>query len=172
MIHLSPHYKNFLALLSEKQVRYLLVGGYAVQYYGHSRPTSDLDIWIAADPLNARRLTDVFQDFGVERTELLEDSFQDKNRLIRLQIPPLIIEILNPIISQKPENLSRIQGNQTQQIEILTIQSGASFEACFTERVVDYLDGVEVNIISLRRLQAVKGATDRPKDIQDLVNLR
>ena len=43
---LPPDFKDFLKLLSSKQVEYLLVGGYAVGYHGYSRATADMDVWI------------------------------------------------------------------------------------------------------------------------------
>ena len=68
-IQLPPDFKEFLKLLNSNKVEYL-VGGYAVNYYGYPRATADLDIWIAIDHDNARRLagwgrqTDPFT-FGV-----------------------------------------------------------------------------------------------------------
>ena len=56
-------------------------------------------------------------------------------------------------------------------IEILTTISGVSFEECYTERQVDVLDGVEVNLISLAHLKVNKKASGRYKDLNDLENL-
>jgi 2-hydroxy-3-keto-5-methylthiopentenyl-1-phosphate phosphatase len=41
-IRLSPDFKEFLKLLNENNVRYLLVGGYAVAYHGYPRTTGDM----------------------------------------------------------------------------------------------------------------------------------
>jgi hypothetical protein len=169
--HLSQNFKTFLMLLKVKRVEYLLVGGYAVRYYGYSRDTWDLDIWTSIHPQNAMKVAEVCQTFGSGIVELPVDPFQHKNRIIRIKVPPIRIEILDPIIGQQPEVLSRLQGNQTDQIEILTVQSGASFDQCFKERVVDLLDGVEVNIISLHHLKTIKQAGNRPKDMDDLIHL-
>ncbi len=38
-ISLLPDFKGFLKLLNEREVEYLLVGGYAVGYYGYPRAT-------------------------------------------------------------------------------------------------------------------------------------
>jgi len=48
-------------------------------------------------------------------------------------------------------------------IEIMTTISGVSFEECYPERVKDELDGVEVNLISLKHLKINKKAFGRPK---------
>lgn len=76
-ILLPPDFKEFLKLLNSNKVEYLVVGGYAVNYYGYPRATADLDIWIAIDPANARRLADVVRQFGfagVEATTFLEPA--------------------------------------------------------------------------------------------------
>jgi hypothetical protein len=54
-IELPPDFSEFLRLLNDKGVRYLLIGGYAVGYYGYPRATNDLDVWIASTPDNAAR---------------------------------------------------------------------------------------------------------------------
>jgi hypothetical protein len=46
-IELPLDFKEFLKLLNDKGVRYLLIGGYAVGYHGYPRATNDMDVWIA-----------------------------------------------------------------------------------------------------------------------------
>ena len=46
-IKLPPDFKEFLRLLDKHDVEYLLIGGYAVGYYGYPRSTNDMDIWVA-----------------------------------------------------------------------------------------------------------------------------
>ncbi len=171
MIHLPSYFKQFLTLLKIEQVDYLLVGGYAVQYYGYLRATRDLDIWTAIDPENVRKVVEVCHDLGGGMIGLTPDLLEHANRIIRIEIPPLTVAILNPVIGQKPEIVRRLQGARTEQIEILTVQSGVSFGTCFMERVLDTIDGVEVNIISLHHLRAIKQAGARPTDMDDLAHL-
>jgi len=56
MIPLQPDLKEFLRLLSDHHVEYLLIGGYAVSYHGYPRSTADMDIWIAMNRENAQRI--------------------------------------------------------------------------------------------------------------------
>src|SRR5690242_12286877 len=51
-ISLFPDFREFLRLLNSANVRYMVVGGYAVNYHGHQRTTGDLDVWIAVDAEN------------------------------------------------------------------------------------------------------------------------
>ena len=48
--------REFLKLLNSARVEYLLVGGYAVGYYGYPRATGDMDIWVAISDRNAHTL--------------------------------------------------------------------------------------------------------------------
>jgi hypothetical protein len=143
---LPPDFKEFLQLLSLKQVEYLLVGGYAVGYHGYPRATADMDIWISINPQNAERVVAVLQEFGLAVPELSEELFLEENRVVRMGVPPF-------------------------RIEIITAISGVSFEECFAQRVIDTIDGVEVNLISLPHLKANKKASGRFRDLNDLENL-
>ena len=53
---LPDDFKEFLKLLTEADVEYLLIGGYAVGYHGYPRTTADMDIWVSVSPSNADKL--------------------------------------------------------------------------------------------------------------------
>jgi hypothetical protein len=145
-IVLPLDFKEFLSLLNVRQVRYLLIGGYAVGYHGYPRATNDMDVWIAVSPENATRMTAVLREFGFDTPELSANLFLQEKRIVRMGIPPMRIEITTGI-------------------------SGVNFDECYTERIVDTIDDVQVNIISLRRLKENKKASGRYKDLNDLENL-
>jgi hypothetical protein len=145
-IELPPDFKEFLKLLNEKGVRYLLIGGYAVGYHGYPRATNDMDIWIAIDPDNAERVTAVLREFGFDLPELSPDLFLREDRIIRMGNPPLRIEITTSI-------------------------SGVEFEECYENRVKAKLADIQVNIIDLPHLKVNKKAAGRLKDLADLENL-
>lgn len=145
-IHLPPDFKEFLRLLNAHQIKYLLIGGYAVGYYGYPRATADMDIWIGMNPKNAGEVITALKEFGFNVPDLSVEVFLKPNQIIRMGMPPV-------------------------RIEILTTISGVSFEECYPERVVDELDGVQVNLISLRHLKINKKAFGRHKDLDDLENL-
>lgn len=141
-IHLPPDFKDFLQLLNSHQVEYLLIGGYAVGYHGYPRATGDMDIWIAIEPRNAEKGVAALKEFGVDVPELSVELFLEEKRVIRMGVPPLKINITTSI-------------------------SGVSFAECYAERVVEILDGIPVNLISLRHLKA----SGRLKDLTDPQNL-
>lgn len=145
-ISLPLDFKEFLKLLNDKGVEYLLIGGYAVAYYGYPRATNDMDVWIAVNPANAERVVHALREFGFDTPDLSTALFTTVNRIIRMGMPPMRIEISTGI-------------------------SGVNFEECYKDRQVAVLDGVQVSIISLRHLKVNKRASGRYKDLNDLENL-
>jgi hypothetical protein len=135
-----------LKLLNEHDVKYLLVGGWAVGYYGYVRATADMDVWVASERDNAERLVQALREFGFDVAELNAELFLVENRVIRMGVPPIRIEVLTSI-------------------------SGVEFEQCYAERVVERWDEIEVSIISLPRLKQNKQASGRLKDRVDLEHL-
>ena len=132
--------------MNSRQVEYLLVGGYAVSYYGYPRATADMDIWIAISRQNAEKVVDVLREYGFDLPELSPDLFLEENKMARLGVPPLRLEVITSI-------------------------SGVSFEECYAERVTVRFDDVEASLISLRHLKLNKKASGRFKDLNDLENL-
>ncbi|MBI5585858.1 MAG: hypothetical protein HY892_18765 [Deltaproteobacteria bacterium] len=145
-INLPPDFKEFLRLLNGHKVEYLLIGGYAVAYYGYPRATADIDIWIAVHSQNAEKMVAVLKDFGFDLPEITAELFLKEDQILRMGIPPVRIEINTGI-------------------------SGVNFSECYPERVKDVVDGIEVNLISLEMLKKNKRAAGRHKDLDDLENL-
>lgn len=143
---LPPDFKEFLKLLKEHDVRYLLIGGYAVGYHGYPRATEDMDIWVAIHPDNAKKLVSAIKEFGFDDPELKPDLFLQSPKIVRMGYPPMRLEITNYI-------------------------SGVEFDECYRTRIVDTLDEVEVNLIDLENLKKNKKASGRTKDIADVEEL-
>lgn len=145
-IRLPADFRDFLRLLNSHRVKYLLVGGYAVCYHGHFRTTGDMDLWVAAEPENARKLVQLIREFGFDVPELNESLFLQKGRIIRMGEPPTRIELLTEI-------------------------SGCDFEECHARRVEAILDDIPVSLISLPDLVHNKLKAGRLKDLDDARNL-
>jgi predicted nucleotidyltransferase len=143
---LPDDFKDFLKLCNRKKVKYLLIGGYAVGYHGYPRTTADMDVWIELSSENAARMVEVLSEFGFRVPELTVELFLERGKIVRLGVPPLRLEILNEI-------------------------TGVTFEECYSQRERTKLDGIKVNIISLKDLIRNKKASGRPKDLDDLEHL-
>jgi hypothetical protein len=143
---LPTDFKAFLRLLAEHDVRYLIVGGYAVGYHGYPRATGDMDVWVDATPENAERLVMALREFGFDVPELEPDLFLQPDRVVRMGHPPL-------------------------RIELLTSVSGVDFSDCYSAREQDEIDETPVYFIGLEKLKENKRASGRHKDLDDLENL-
>jgi len=58
-------------LFQKHGVRYLLVGGLAVNYYGVARATGDIDLWIEDTGANRKKLISALKEFGIEGIDAL-----------------------------------------------------------------------------------------------------
>ena len=144
---LPQDFRDFLKLLNSKKIEYLLIGGYAVGYYGYPRATADMDIWIAIGKENAKKITEAIKEFGLNAPDLCEAIFLKPGKIIRMGYPPIRIEVFTEI-------------------------SGVNFEECFSRRTETKIDGIKVNLISYEDLLKNKKASGRYKDLNDLENLK
>jgi len=143
---LPKDFKEFLRLLRAHRVEYLLIGGWAVGYYGYPRSTDDLDIWIAISQVNAERVVKVLTDFGFGVPEISTDLFLKQDKIVRMGVEPVRIEVMTSI-------------------------SGVEFDECYRGRLETTLNDVPVSLINLRHLRINKQASGRAKDLADLENL-
>jgi len=144
---LYPDFREFLKSLNSEGVKYLLLGGYAVIFYGYRRVTDDLDVWIAIDPENTAKVSKVLQRFaGFAPTAVKASMLQEKGKVF-------------------------IFGREPVRIDVLTCPSALEFEECYSRRNVVTLDGIQVSMLSFDDLKRNKLASGREKDLADLRNL-
>lgn len=144
---LHNDFADFLRLLNERNVRYLVVGGYAVAYHGYPRYTGDFDVFVEASPENAAKLVEVYGEFGFDRTAL------------------------KPAMFIVPDNVVRI-GHEPVRLEVLTSITGVEFADAYVRRIEVEVNGLAVPFISLVDLIKNKLATGRGKDRVDAETLQ
>ncbi len=81
---LPEDYKKFLKLLNVNQVKYLVVGGFAVNYHVNSRATLDIGIWISREAENAPRVTKALRGFGFDVEVLKEELVLKPDTVVRM----------------------------------------------------------------------------------------
>ncbi len=91
---LNQDFKEFIKSLNENDVKYLVIGGYAVAFHGHPRYTKDLDIWIQISPENASRLVKAITQFGFASLGLRQEDFLVPDQVIQLGCPPNRIDVI------------------------------------------------------------------------------
>lgn len=142
----SQDLHEFIRSLADHDVRYLIVGGYAVAFHGEPRYTKDLDVWIELNPDNAARLVKALDEFGLGSLNLQAEDFLVPDQIVQLGYPPNRIDLLVSLL-------------------------GVDFETCYAARVATVIDGVTVNFIDLESLKKNKRATGRLQDRADLESL-
>lgn len=143
---LNKDFKEFFESLNKNDVRYLVVGGYAVAFHGHPRYTKDVDIWIQMDEKNAKNLLAALDDFGFGSLNLKIKDFLTPEYIIQLGYPP-------------------------NRIDLLTTIKGVDFQICYAEKIEAEIDGIKINFIDLSNLRQNKKATGRYQDLADLEHL-
>lgn len=143
---LSQDFREFIELLNSNNVKYMVIGGYALAFHGHPRYTKDIDIWIRTDSDNAKNVIKVLHDFGFSALDLTEDDFLTEGNVIQLGYPPL-------------------------RIDILTQATGVNFDECFSSKIQTDIDGIVINFIDITGLKKNKKATGRLQDLADIENL-
>jgi hypothetical protein len=87
-------FKNLLSVFNDHDVKYLIVGGYAVSFHAQPRATKDLDIFIKAAPENAEAAFAALARFGAPLLGISADDLSDPTNFIRFGREPIAIDIL------------------------------------------------------------------------------
>jgi predicted nucleotidyltransferase len=146
----SQDFKELLSAFNEHQVKYLIVGGYAVAIHAQPRATKDLDLFVQPDPDNARAVFSALTKFGAPLGDLSPEQLIDPNSFFRMGTAPQMIEILS--------HISGVEFNQAWERRI--------------EEVIDDQTGLKAFVISADDFIANKLAAARPQDIADAAAVR
>jgi len=138
----SSDFKDLLRLFNARQVKYLVIGGYAVVKYTEPRYTKDLDIWIRADPENAVLVFQALREFGAPLAGMTADDFAHEGYFYQMGIPPVRVDIFMSV-------------------------PGMTFDQAWEHRVEGDFAGVTVWFIAKSDLIASKLAAGRPQDLID-----
>jgi predicted nucleotidyltransferase len=145
----NPHYKELLQCLNTFEVRYLIVGGYAIMKYTEPRFTKDLDVWVENSKENSVHVFEALKRFGapLESDKITPETFTEDSLTYQIGIAPARIDILTRI-------------------------TGVDFKDAWQDRVAGSIFGVSVHFISLAQLIANKEATARSSDLEQLKHVR
>jgi hypothetical protein len=141
-MELDRDFSEFIACCVARDVRFLIVGGYALAAHGHPRFTKDLDVWVWLDPDNAGRLITALDDFGFGSLGLTPADFAD---------PDVVVQL----------------GHAPKRIDLLTSIDGVGFDECWADHVVLDIGGLAVPFIDVDHLIENKRASGRLQDLAD-----
>ncbi len=145
----NEDFQDFISALNEQQVNYMLVGGFAVILHGYARTTGDMDIWVERTSQNYTNLKKAFDQFGMSVFEMTETNFlshPDWN-VFTFGEPPVAIDIMINV-------------------------KGLEFEACYQKSEIFEDAEIRIRTIDLNHLITAKKSSRRPKDLNDLENLK
>jgi len=141
-------FRDFLTALNKQQVRYLLVGGFAVILHGYSRTTGDMDIWVERTPENYQRIKQAFHQFDMPVFDMTEQNFLSHPNwdVFTFGLPPVAIDLMIKV-------------------------KGLDFETCFENAI--YFEDNELQIRTINRTDLLKAKKmdGRSKDLNNLENL-
>lgn len=143
---MNPDFKEFCVLLGKNEVRYLVIGGYALAAHGRPRYTDDFDVWIEPTPENAERVLAALEDFGFGSLDVRAEDLTTPDMVIQLGYPPA-------------------------RIDLLTQPEGVTFGACYAKRVMLEFGGLTLPFLNVQDLICNKRASARPQDLADVAAL-
>ena len=142
---------NFFRHLNDEEVRYILVGGVAVNYHGFNRSTGDIDIWLDDSKENRRAFVKSLKKYGIEGAEVFETT-------------PLVAGYTEILLDN---------GIHIDLMAELQFFKRENFEECFGNAgVFELAPNVKVKIIHLNTLIEEKEKSNRPKDKLDADTLK
>lgn len=145
---LEKDFEDFVKLLNNYKVAYMIVGGYALALHGKPRHTGDLDIWIDVSEDNANKLVMVLKEFGMGSLGLKKEDFLKPGFISQIGYPPLRIDILNSI-------------------------DGISFsDAAIGMQKIYLEDDIVINYIGLDDFLVNKQASGRKQDLADVREIK
>lgn len=142
-MRVEEDFVDFIKLLNDHEVKYLIVGAYALALYTEPRNTGDIDIYVENTSGNVKKVLQVLEDFGFSELDITKEDIENDDTVIQLGYPPVRIDIITEI-------------------------SGVIFNDAYNEKVVHKFGEIEANFISKRYLIENKKASSRKKDQSDL----
>ena len=140
---MNPDFVDLLRAFIAADVRFLIVGAYALALHGRPRATGDLDVWIDATPENAARVMRALRDFGAPLTDVSVDDFSRQGVTYQIGVAP-------------------------GRIDILTELTDLTFGEVWPDRLRRPFGEIDVDFIGRDAFIRNKRATGRAKDLGDI----
>ena len=140
---IQSDFKDLLELFNKYQVKFLIVGGYALAFHGAPRMTGDIDLFIDTNSENAQRIMQALGEFGFGDVGLTLQDFILPEKVIQLGVPPV-------------------------RVDIITSLSGVSWEKAYGSKESGKYGNVPVFYINKELFLFNKRAIGRKKDEADI----
>jgi predicted nucleotidyltransferase len=144
----NDDFRDFIQALNNNNVRYIVVGGFAVIFHGHARVTGDMDVWVEPVEKNYEQLVKAFHEFHMPVFDMTKENFLSSDT----------IDVF--VFGRKPVA-----------IDVMTKVKGLSFKACYKRSKIFESEGLAIRILHLNDLLTAKREAGRRKDIDDIEQL-
>ena len=144
---LNKDYKEMLQILLEENVKFIIVGAFALGAHGYPRATGDIDIWVEPSTENAKRVIRTLNRFGVPLFNVSEKDFEKEGIIFQIGVIP-------------------------RRIDLITTIDGVEFESAYSRRKNISVEELTIPVLSLKDLIKSKESTGREKDALDAKLLR
>lgn len=144
---LYSEHRLILKTLLTHRVDFILVGGYAVNYYGYNRVTGDMDIWLKPDNDNKEMLLAALTSLDFDEEGIATIRSWDFAR---------------------PQKFHIGHEKQPDKTEFMTHISGVTYEEAKKEHIIARIDEMELPMIHYNNLIRNKKSTGRTKDLADV----
>jgi hypothetical protein len=136
-------YEEFLSLLNKHNVKYCIIGAFAVAFYAKPRYTKDIDILFEPNNDNAQKILKAIGEFGFGKLDVSIEDLTQEGNILQLGYEPLRIDLMNKL-------------------------EGFQFQDIWKNRVTGVYGSEKVYIIGLDDLIKNKKMSDRPSDKIDI----
>ena len=145
---MNNFYFQVIDCFNRFKVEYLVIGGFAVNFYGYNRSTGDMDLWISNDDQNLERIRRALENLNFE---LDEEAFKElrNERMVSFSSEEAVVELMTR----------------------LNISSRVSFQEASDRASIRTIQGIQFRIIALSDLKDEKARSKRYKDLDDLSKL-
>ena len=147
MLKVEKDFEDFIELLNNNDVKYLIVGAYALALYAKPRNTGDIDIFFLPEEENTIKILNTLKEFGFGEIGIKKEDLLTKGRIIQLGINPVRIDLMNSI-------------------------DGVDFNEAYPNLKKSNFGRTLANFISYKDLIKNKLSSNRKKDQADLEELQ
>lgn len=143
---MNRDFVDLLRAFADAEVRFLIVGAYALAHHGRPRATGDLDVWVDPTPENAARVMRALAAFGAPLAEVAESDFARPGVVFQIGVPPV-------------------------RIDVLTELTGITFPEAWPQREPGRFGELTVDFLGHEAFLRNKRATGRARDLGDIEGL-
>jgi hypothetical protein len=150
-------YKKVFKNLEEAKIKYLIVGGVAVNLYGYSRFTGDIDILLALSSANLKKMDGLMHKLGyVERIPVSVKDLGDKKKLE---------EFMN---KKGLKAYTYISSNEPQLDIDIIVKESMDFDQFEKRKTIVKVWDLELPVVNIDDLIKMKKKARRDKDNLDV----